>query len=381
MSRTPFDVVIVGGGPVGLFLAARLAQLGVEATVLERKSEPRTDSRSIGIHPPSLELLAQLGVTSKVVGEGVAVRRGIAFSERQIVGEVRFDELPGDFRYVLSLPQPRTEEILRKRLEELAPGALVRGATVIGIRPTREGVLVGFVHEGEEKILRARTVIGCDGARSTIRAHAGIPFAGGAYEAHFVMGDFRDDTAFGAAAAVFLTEGGLVESFPLPGRTRRWVVATDARVGAPRADHLASAIFARTSLGVDPRACTMISAFTPERRLADRFVRGPIALAGDAAHVVSPIGGQGLNLGWLDAAALAEAIWEGGVRSGGLARPLRRYAVERRKRAATAIRRAELNMWIGRSRDPRDFRRWAIAAALSSRAAPALGRMFTMRGL
>lgn len=381
MNQPPFDVVVVGGGPVGLFLAARLCQLGVEVTVLERKFEPRTDSRSIGIHPPSLELLAELGVTSRMVGEGVAVRRGIAFSERRIVGEVRFDELPGDFRYVLSLPQPSTERVLRDRLEELAPGALVRGATVFGIRPTSEGVLVGYAHDGEEKVLRARTVIGCDGARSTIRAHAGIPFAGGRYPQHFVMGDFRDDTAFGAAAAVFLTEGGLVESFPLPDRVRRWVVATDAPIEQPRADHLAAAIFARTSLGVDPRACSMISAFTPERRLADRFVRGPVALAGDAAHVVSPIGGQGLNLGWLDAAALAEALWEGGVRSSGLTGPLRRYATERRKRAATAIRRAELNMWIGRSRDPRDFRRWALSLALSSPAAPALGRMFTMRGL
>ncbi len=381
MNRPPFDVAVVGGGPVGLFLAARLAQLGIEVAVLERKIEPRNDSRSIGIHPPSLELLAELGVTSKVVAEGVAVRRGLAFSERRIVGEVRFEELPGDFRYVLSLPQHRTEDILRRRLEELAPGALVRGATAFAIRPLRDGVLVAFSHEGEEKVLRARTVVGCDGAHSTIRAHAGIPFTGGRYDAHFVMGDFRDDTAFGAAAAIFLTEGGLVESFPLPGRTRRWVVATDAPVSSPRPDHLVSAIFARTSLGVDPRACSMISAFTPERRLAGRFVRGPIALAGDAAHVVSPIGGQGLNLGWLDAAALAEALWRGGVSAAGLSSPLRRYASERRRRAGIAIRRAELNMWIGRSRDPGDFRRWALSMLLSSRAAPALSRRFTMRGL
>jgi 2-polyprenyl-6-methoxyphenol hydroxylase-like FAD-dependent oxidoreductase len=381
VTRTPFDVVVVGGGPVGLFLAARLAQLGIEVTVLERKTEARADSRSIGIHPPSLELLAELGVTSKVVGEGIAVRRGLAFSERRILGEVRFDELPGDFRYVLSLPQPRTEAILRQRLHELAPGALIEGATVFAIRPTSEGVLLAYAHDGEEKLLRARTVIGCDGARSTIRAHAGIPFAGGRYGAHFVMGDFRDETAFGASAAIFLTEGGLVESFPLPRRTRRWVIATDAPVVAPRADHLASAIFARTSLGVDPRGCSMVSAFTPERRLADHFVRGPIVLAGDAAHVVSPIGGQGLNLGWLDAAALAEALFQGGVRTTGISNPLRSYESERRKRAAIAIRRAELNMWIGRSRDPGDLRRFALSLALSSRAAPALSRMFTMRGL
>lgn len=381
MNRPPFDVVVVGGGPVGLFLAARLAQLGVQVAILEQKAEARPDSRSIGIHPPSLELLAELGVASRVVAEGVSVRRGLAFSERRILGEIRFDELPGDFRYVLSLPQHRTEEILRRRLHELAPGSLLRGATVFGLRALRDGVLVAYAHEGEEKALRARTVIGCDGAHSTVRAFAGIPFTGGRYDAHFVMGDFRDDTAFGAAAAVFLTAGGLVESFPLPGRTRRWVVATDAPVATPRADHLVAAILSRTSLGVDPRACSTISAFTPERRLAARFARGPIALAGDAAHVLSPIGGQGLNLGWLDAAALAHALWEGGVRGGGLSRPLRRYASERRRRAGAAIRRAEVNMWIGRSRDPGDFRRWALSVALASRAAPALSRRFTMRGL
>jgi 2-polyprenyl-6-methoxyphenol hydroxylase-like FAD-dependent oxidoreductase len=381
LNRAPYDVAVVGGGPVGLYLGARLAQLGVDVCVLEQKRDPRADSRSIGIHPPSLELLARLGVASPMVAEGVAVRRGLAFSDRRLLGEVRFDDLPGDFRYVLTLPQDRTEAILARRLEELAPDALHKGATASVVRPTPHGVLLAYDAEGEQKVLRARVVVGCDGARSMVRASSGIAFPGRSYDAHFLMGDFRDDTAFGSAAAVYLTTEGLVESFPLPGRMRRWVAALDAPARSTAPEALAAMVFARTSLGVDPRTCTMTSAFTPERRLASRFALGGVALAGDAAHVLSPIGGQGMNLGWLDAAALTQALPDRVLAGSNAAQRLGRYSRERRRRAAEAIRRAEMNMWIGRSRHDSDLRRRALAQTLRSRVAPTLSRIFTMRGL
>jgi 2-polyprenyl-6-methoxyphenol hydroxylase-like FAD-dependent oxidoreductase len=194
---------------------------------------------------------------------------------------------------------------------------------------------------------RARLVLAADGARSTIRDRLGIPTTVRDYPDHYVMGDFADGTADGATAVLYLEPGGIVESFPLPGNLRRWVVHTDGPLGEPTADQLAGLIRERTGAAVDPSRNSMLSAFSVRARLARRLVQGRVALIGDAAHEISPIGGQGMNLGWLDAAAFAPII--GAALDGApVGRRLRTFERTRQRAAGRAVWQSHLNMALGR---------------------------------
>uniref|UniRef100_UPI00293E88FF FAD-dependent monooxygenase n=1 Tax=Clavibacter sp. MX14-G9D TaxID=3064656 RepID=UPI00293E88FF len=131
MSRV--DVLVVGGGPVGIHLAALLAQAGLYVRVWEARERPVALSRAIGIHAPSLAAFARLGVADEVVAEAVLVRRGIARGRDRELGRVAFDRVSTAHPYVAALPQWRTEAILARRLAELAPGAVHRGVTLTGL--------------------------------------------------------------------------------------------------------------------------------------------------------------------------------------------------------------------------------------------------------
>ncbi|MEO6310166.1 MAG: NAD(P)/FAD-dependent oxidoreductase, partial [Leifsonia sp.] len=150
-------------------------------------------------------------------------------------------------------------------------------------------------------------LVGADGARSRVRAAAGIGWRTYGRSATYLMADFPDPGANGSTAVLFFERGGVVESFPLPGARRRWVAMTQTlSPGASGAD-LAATIRRRTTVNLTD-AVAPPSAFAVQQRLAERMVVGRIVLLGDAAHEISPIGGQGMNLGWLDAMALAPAL-------------------------------------------------------------------------
>src|SRR5690348_11532481 len=127
------DVLIAGGGPVGLYLAAALLQEGVSVRVFEQRQQRNRHTRAIGIHPPALEALAAVRVASAMVQEGVRIRSGMAVSRGKTVGTMAFDDVSGDFPFVLALPQYRTEQFLEERVLTLDPGAIVRGAKVTGV--------------------------------------------------------------------------------------------------------------------------------------------------------------------------------------------------------------------------------------------------------
>lgn len=375
MERT--DIAIVGGGPVGLFLACRLAQLGLEVMVLEREAGIRRHSRSIGIHPPALERLEHLGVVDEILQRGVCIRRGLAFGRRGCLGKLEFSNCPPPYTFIMTLPQDQTEAILAARLCQLHPTALHREAEFKAFQACAEGVTVSYRQWGRLRRLEARFLVGCDGRHSRVRDLAGIAFQGGSYPDTYLMGDFADSTALGPDAAIYLTSEGLVESFPLPNHSRRWVAKTGGPAEAT-AETLAALLWKRLGCHLPLETNTMLSAFGVERYLASSLVKGRVMLAGDAAHVVSPIGGQGMNLGWLDAwllAGMLAAIIKGQP-------PELLHAYQQRRRAAKrAIRRAEFNMRMGRKTALAPLRDVGLSLLLHSPAKRMLAHSFTMRGL
>jgi 2-polyprenyl-6-methoxyphenol hydroxylase-like FAD-dependent oxidoreductase len=195
------------------------------------------------------------------------------------------------------------------------------------------------------------------------------------------MGDFADSTGFGPDAALFLEAAGIVESFPLPGGLRRWVVRLAAPGDGGDARWLADRIRQRTGIDVDPASNSMLSRFGVRSRLVQRMVTGRTVLIGDAAHEISPIGGQGMNLGWLDAVALAPVVLAS-LRGADVGVKVRRFEAGRTAAAARAARQSQINMALGRPlpAGPWSARNRAIAAAGAVAAVNGFAaRRFTMQ--
>ena len=351
-----------------------------------RLSRIRTDSPSCSNRAPRnrptgpaptistsnmVRALERAGVAESMAAEGVRIERGVARSGGREVARLSFAQASATWPFVLSLKQTRTEAILASRVAELDPTALVRGVCITSLHDAGTFVTLTGHHNVEVLSARepraqavaatapdptaqaptfaARLVIGADGARSTIRTLTGIPTTGREYPDNYLMGDFPDTGSDGAAAVLHLEPGGIVESFPVPGGLRRWVVHTGSLLADARATDLASLIQQRTGAQVDAAANSMLSAFGVRSTMATRMVAGRVVLLGDAAHEISPIGGQGMNLGWLDAAALAP-IMVAALRGENTGEQLKAFERQRRRASLKVARQAWLNMVLGRAR-------------------------------
>lgn len=384
----PVDVAVIGAGPVGLYLATHLAQAGVRVAVLESRRAPALHSRAIGLHPPGLAALAEVGAAEPLVARGVAIVRGRAYgglgrAGPRPLGVLSLDAaLPGPFPYVLSVPQRVTEEVLTARLCAAAPSALRRGVRVTGVRRDASGVTLSTEAAGgvaPPGLVHARVAVACDGGRGRSAAWLGVPVRGGPYRDHYLMADLPDDGGLGDDAAIFLARGGVVESFPLPAGRRRWVARTDRPTAEADPHRLARTVAERTGVHLAVRGAVHTSAFGTERRLAARLAEGRLWLCGDAAHVVSPIGGQGMNLGLVGAARAARGVRAALRGELGWTEAERAYDHRQRAAARRAARRAAWNMRLGRPTPVPWAREAAVRGLLRPPAARWAARLFTMQ--
>jgi 3-(3-hydroxy-phenyl)propionate hydroxylase len=292
------DVVIAGGGPVGLMLACELRLAGVDVLVLERLTERAPQSKALGMHARTLEVLDQRGIVDRFL-EGHKRAPTTHFAGLR---PLEFDDTDTRHPYMLVIPQAHTERLLAERAAEL--GVEIRyGTEVTGLAQDGDGVDVE-VSDGAP--LRARYLVGCDGSRSTVRRLLGVDFPGTAATLTAMIADVALDEP--------PTEPRLLARFPggqagvleyEPGLYRAMTIEYDTVAEGPVTFDEFKATFRRIS-GTDfgMRDAIWVSRFGDAARQADRYRMGRVFLAGDAAHIHNPSGGQGLNLGVQDAVNL-----------------------------------------------------------------------------
>jgi 2-polyprenyl-6-methoxyphenol hydroxylase-like FAD-dependent oxidoreductase len=329
------EVLIVGAGPSGLTLAAALRQRGVEVVVIDRAAEMASTSRAAVIHARTLEVLDAVGVTEELVSRGSIVPRfSVRDGDRALI-TIDFDGLPTDHPYTLMLSQDQTEAVLRGRLEEL--GVEVHQSCEFASLQQDAGGVKATLADG--RAIHAQYLVGCDGMHSAVREHAGIGFTGAAYADSFVLADVVLDWDLDAAEVMlYFAPSGLVVIAPLPGGRHRIVATVDDAPEAPDRAFIQALLDERGPKRRPARVGEVAwsSRFRVHHRLADRYRDGRVFLAGDAAHVHSPAGGQGMNTGIQDAIALAERL-SGVLRDGKSDAALDRYESERRPVAAQVV--------------------------------------------
>lgn len=326
------DVLIVGAGPSGLTLAASLLRRGVRTTIVDRQAAGANTSRAAAVNARTLEVLEDLDVSRRLVKQGVQAPRFSIRDRSRTLIPIDFSVLPSAYPYTLLVPQSTTEQVLLDRLVELG-GAVIRPKTLESITQDADGVTAVF-DDGD--VLRARYVVGADGIHSTVRDHAGIGFTGGAYDESFVLADVRlTGDAPVEEVVLFWATAGLTVVAPLPDGTFRIVAPVPEAPAEPSIDFIQRLLDDRGTGGVRVTEVVWGSRFRVQHRVADTYRAGRLLLVGDAAHVHSPAGGQGMNLGIQDAVALSGAL--AAVLAGGPATLLDDYSDTRRPIARDVV--------------------------------------------
>ncbi|MBE3001988.1 rifampin monooxygenase [Nocardiopsis sp. HNM0947] len=295
------DVAIAGAGPTGLMLAAELRLHGVSTVVLEREPEPTPHVRALGLHVRSIEIMDQRGLLERFLARGEKVVAGGFFAG---ITEPWPEGLDTAHSYVLAIPQTRTERLLAEHAAELG-AEIRRGRALVGMEQDGTGVDLELA-DGTR--LRSRYLVGCDGGRSTVRKLLGVDFPGEPSRSETLLGEMEVDASQEEMDAVIAEVRKTQVRFgtmPLGDGVYRVIVpaagVSEDRAEAPTLEDFRRQLRAVSGTDFGVHSPRWLSRFGDATRQAERYRDGRVLLAGDAAHVHPPTGGQGLNLGIQDA--------------------------------------------------------------------------------
>jgi 2-polyprenyl-6-methoxyphenol hydroxylase-like FAD-dependent oxidoreductase len=306
------DVLIIGAGPTGLVLALWLSRLGVRVRIVDKTAEPGTTSRALAVQARTLELYRQIGLADTVIERGwhtIAVNLWVARKKkaRAVFGNIGAGVSP--YPYVLTFPQDEHERLLVERLGE-AGVQVERRTELLRFEDAGNRVLARLKRpDGAEETCQAAYIAGCDGAHSTVRETLAIGFPGGTYSHLFYVADIEASGAtMNGELHVALDRSDFLAVFPLTGPGRARLVGTVRDEATHEHQDLTWNDISQHVLEwihIDVKRVNWFSTYRVHHRVADHFARGRAFLLGDAAHIHSPVGGQGMNTGIGDAVNLA----------------------------------------------------------------------------
>lgn len=305
---TDTQVLVVGAGPVGLFMAAELNRHGVACRVIDKNDGPTHDTRAAAVQARTLEILESLGLADAFVQAGSISHAKAAYtSDFKLIKYLTFDELDSPFPFILQLPQSRTERLLAGYLARLGT-QVERRVELVAFEQDEDGVRATLrSRDGAQETVNVSYLIGCDGAHSSVRHVLGVSFSGDDYPTDLISADIKVDWELPRDEQIsFFAAEGMLTFFPLPeGRA-----AIVADVGPAQGDHpppgapalrdIQEMFNARTPGGVLSDPIWSVR-YRVHCRQAERYQAGRVFLVGDAAHICSNIGGQGMNTGMQDA--------------------------------------------------------------------------------
>ena len=305
------DILVVGAGPTGLVLALWLAKLGLRPRIIDENTQSGTTSRALAVQARTLELYRQLGLADAVVAKGHKVPAVNLWAKGARAARLPFESIGQGltpYSFFEIFPQDEHEKLLIARLKQFGI-AVERRTELMGFTDERGGIAARLRTEDGDERCEARFIAGCDGARSLVREQLKMGFSGGTYRQVFYVADVQGTgPAFNGELHVDLDEADFLAVFPLAGEGRARLIGTVRDERADRADAMKFedvSARAMTNMKVEVDRVNWFSTYHVHHRVADHFRKGHAFLLGDAAHIHSPAGGQGMNTGIGDAINLA----------------------------------------------------------------------------
>ena len=305
-ARLDCQVLVVGAGPTGLVLAADLLARGVSTRIIDKGDGVNLETRAIGVHARTLEVLDLMGLAERFVEHGQIVRRWRFYTDGKPRLSLDLSRNGTRFGFMLDIPQHQTECLLRARVAELG-GVIEQRAELTGLTDEAVGVTarVRDAGGGQTRVITASYVVGCDGAHSRVRHELGLRFHGHPYPQDWLLADVWLDWARpqDVVHAFFRADGLPLVCLPMRDHQWRLVLpfAGDRAPGAPDLGEIQQLVDQRAPGRVLVSDPTWLASFNCHRRSTDVYRRGHVLLAGDAVHIHTPAGGQGMNTGITDA--------------------------------------------------------------------------------